>query len=173
LLRRPEEHRRFLWWLLAIGLPIGGVVSVLHAHAQATGSPSPIPGMLEDPAGILPLAFAYAAVVLLWVDSGRLRAVAKALAAAGQMALTNYLTESVVLGFVFYGYGFGWFGRIGPAGGLMMAVILYGLQLSFSELWLQRYRFGPVEWLWRSLTYGQWQTLQRGELAKFRLQKGE
>jgi uncharacterized protein len=160
LLRRPQDHRRLLWTLLIAGGTIGGAGSALHAHAQATGRPSPLPGVLEDPVSILPLAFAYASGILLWLQNGRAARLAAPLAAAGQMALTNYLAESLVLGFVFYGYGLGLFGRLSPAAGLVMAVVLYAAQVAFSVAWLRRYRFGPVEWLWRSLTYGRPQPMQ-------------
>ena len=163
LLRHPERCRRLLWGVLAVGAVVGGCGSMLHAHAQATGRRSPLPGELEDLVSIIPLAFAYAAAVLLWLGSGRADALAAPLAAVGRMALTNYLSESIVLGFVFYGYGLGLFGRLGPAAGLALAIALYALQLAFSVWWLRRYRFGPAEWLWRSLTYG----------AKIHLQKGE
>jgi len=81
-------------------------------------------------------------------------------ASLGQMALTNYLLESVVLGFMFYGYGLGLFGRIGSAPAVVIGVALYVGQLFFSRFWLRHYRFGPVEWLWRSLTYGRWQPMR-------------
>lgn len=80
----------------------------------------------------------------------------------GRMALTNYLTQSVVLGFIFYGYGLGLFGRIGPAPAALIGVGLYVAQLFFSGFWFLHYRFGPVEWLWRSLTYGRWQPMRGG-----------
>lgn len=98
--------------------------------------------------------------MLLWRGPVRSRAVTS-LAAAGQMALTNYLMESIVLGFVFYGYGFGLFGRLGPAAAALIGVALYVAQFAMSVAWLQRFRFGPVEWLWRSLTYGRRQPMRR------------
>lgn len=76
------------------------------------------------------------------------------LAAAGQMALTNYLMQSIVLGFIFYGYGLGLFGRLSPVEGTSMAIVFFALQLVFSRLWLKHHRFGPFERLWRRLTYG-------------------
>ena len=81
--------------------------------------------------------------------------------AVGRMALTNYLMHSVILTTVFYGYGFGLYGTIPRFWqmGFVIAVIL--LQLYFSSWWLGRYRFGPVEWLWRSLTYWRSQPMRR------------
>ncbi|MGI9596572.1 MAG: DUF418 domain-containing protein, partial [Acidimicrobiales bacterium] len=80
------------------------------------------------------------------------------LAPVGRMALTNYLAQSVVAVLVFYGYGLGQFGRFGVATTLGFTVIVFGLQILFSRWWLSRFAFGPMEWLWRTLTY-------RGRLA--------
>jgi uncharacterized protein len=150
-------RRGLLWAVLLAGGAIGGGTSVAHALAQSAGRPSPVPEGWADLISIIPLAFAYAAAVLLWLRPGRLGA----FAAAGQMALTNYLTHSVVLGFIFYGYGFGLFDRTGPAAGFAMACALFAVQLFVSVMWLRRYRFGPVEWVWRSLTYGRRQPFRR------------
>lgn len=94
------------------------------------------------------LSFAYAAAVLMWMPNFPL------LAAGGRMALTNYLTESVVFCLIFYGYGFGQFGRLGVLPCTVGAIIFYLAQLVFSRWWLDHFQFGPVEWMWRSLTYG-------------------
>jgi uncharacterized protein len=80
----------------------------------------------------------------------------------GRMALTNYLMQSIVLGWVFYGYGFGLFGQIGPAAAATIGVAIYVMQVYLSRLYLQRIRFGPFEWLWRSLSYGVRQPMRRG-----------
>lgn len=82
-------------------------------------------------------------------------------AAAGRMALTNYLMHSVVFTSLFYGYGVGIYGEFGRLAITGMALLLFALQLWFSHYWLSRFRFGPVEWLWRSLTYGSWQKLSK------------
>ena len=90
-----------------------------------------------------------------------LSALGQSLSALGQMALTNYLMQSVVLSFVFYGFGLGLFGKLDSMRGLAIVIALYGAQMVFSVYWLKRFRFGPCEWLWRSLTYGQWQPNSR------------
>jgi uncharacterized protein len=161
LLRRPEQHRGLLWAVLVGGGVIGGATSFLHVLAKSSGGSSPLLSELQDMVSTIPLAFAYAAGLLLWMQPPRALRLTAPFGAAGQMALTNYLTQSIVLGFVFYGYGLGLFGRIGPAAGVGMAVAFYGAQLAFSLVWLRRYRFGPVEWLWRSLTYGRRQPMHR------------
>lgn len=103
----------------------------------------------------VPLAFAYAAAVLLWVPRAPL------LAAGGQMALTNYLAQSVVFSLVFYGYGLGYFGRLEIAPTAAAGLIFYLVQLVCSLWWLLHFHFGPAEWLWRSLTYGRRQPFLR------------
>ncbi|HET6397613.1 MAG TPA: DUF418 domain-containing protein [Pseudoxanthomonas sp.] len=75
------------------------------------------------------------------------------LAPAGRMALTNYLMQSVVCTLVFYGYGLGWFGQMPRAWQVAFALALFAVQVFASRWWLARFRFGPAEWLWRSLTY--------------------
>jgi uncharacterized protein len=166
LLRHPDQHRRLLWGILAVGLILGGGTSFLRASAASSGHRSSLPSELEDLVSTIPLAFAYAAAVLLWLRPGFATPAATPFAAApfaaaGQMALTNYLTQSILLGFVFYGYGLALFGELGPAAGLAIAVVFYSAQLAFSVAWLKRFRFGPCEWLWRSLTYRRRQPLHR------------
>jgi uncharacterized protein len=72
----------------------------------------------------------------------------------GRMAFTNYLMQSVIFGWIFYGYGLGLFGRLGVTSALAIGVAVYVGQVFFSRWWLDRYRYGPVEWLWRTLMYG-------------------
>lgn len=99
-------------------------------------------------------AFALAVVILMTVRRSRY------LAAAGQMALTNYLTQSVVFSFVFYGFGLGLMGKLSVPQTSVIAIAFYVLQIFFSRLWLDHFCFGPAEWLWRSLTYGHRQPMR-------------
>ncbi|MEM7273859.1 MAG: DUF418 domain-containing protein [Actinomycetota bacterium] len=71
----------------------------------------------------------------------------------GRMALTNYLTQSVVAVLLFYGYGLGWYGRFGVGTTIGFTLAIFAAQIVVSRLWLDRFRFGPMEWLWRTLTY--------------------
>ena len=73
----------------------------------------------------------------------------------------NYLTQSVIFSALFYGFGFGLFGRLGSAVAALLGLVVFAAQLAASDWWLERFRFGPTEWLWRSLTYGRWQPRQR------------
>jgi uncharacterized protein len=99
-------------------------------------------------------AVAYACVLLLiWQRAGGQR-VLRPLAAAGRMALTTYLTQSIVCTLLFYSYGLGWYGKVGYTGLALITIILFGCQMAASTWWLKRFRYGPAEWLWRRLTYG-------------------
>ena len=82
------------------------------------------------------------------------------IAALGRMALSNYLAQSVVCALIFYGYGFGLFGRLAPAPAAALGLCVYAGQVAFSVWWLKRHQFGPFEWLWRSLTYGRLQPMR-------------
>jgi uncharacterized protein len=157
VVREPGRHRRLLGAIALVGGAVGGTATGLLVLAASSGRPVALPSELLEPCSSVPLALAYAAGLFLWLTPSR----AAPFAPAGQMALTNYLAQSLVLGFVFYGYGLGLFGRLGPAPALLIGLALYAAQLAFSRAWLRRYRFGPAEWLWRSLTYGRRQPMRR------------
>ena len=105
------------------------------------------------------LTFAYVAAALFLLArmpglTGRLRFVGN----AGRMALTNYLLQIAAIDLLFSGYALG-LGQIRPVVGLAAALTCFAAQALFSTAWLARFRFGPAEWLWRSLTYGRMQPM--------------
>ena len=97
---------------------------------------------------------AYAATLLLLWQTPRGARWLAPMAAAGRMALTTYLTQSVVSTMFFYGYGFGRYGHLGYTDMFVFTIVLFSIQMAVSKWWLARFRFGPAEWLWRRLTYG-------------------
>lgn len=107
------------------------------------------------------LAAGYAATIIVLVEFSPMHNVLNIVAPLGRMACTNYILQSMILGFVFLGYGLGQFGRLAATPALLLGVALYVSQVMFSGLWLQRYRFGPLEWLWRTLMYGKAQPMAR------------
>jgi uncharacterized protein len=108
------------------------------------------------------LAIGYAAAVVWAASCTRYRSRLAWAAPVGQMAFTNYITESVLLGLIFYGYGFGLMGKLGVAAAFAVGVAIYAAQALVSRWWLRSYRFGPLEWLWRTLMYGKPQPWRRG-----------
>lgn len=162
VIRTPGRFRTQLWIFCVIAGLAGGANTTRDVVLRATGSTFGLPHFVRVIGAEVPLALSYAALLLaLLSDPRRVPAWATRFAAAGQMALTNYLTQSLVLGFIFYGFGFGLFGRVAPTPAAIFGIALYTLQLYLSRWWLARYRFGPCEWLWRSLTYGQRQPMRR------------
>lgn len=92
-------------------------------------------------------------IALWWSESARPSFLCTGLAAVGRTALSNYLLQSVIGTTLFYGYGFGLYGHLGIAWIPVLAVVIFTFQMILSRYWLTRFRYGPAEWLWRSLTY--------------------
>lgn len=102
----------------------------------------------------------YAAGVTLLTLRPRWNSLLAPLGAVGRMSLTTYLVQSLVSTGLFYGYGLGWYGRVSYTGMLTIAVLLFAGQLAVSTWWFRSFRFGPCEWLWRSLAYGKAQPMR-------------
>nr|WP_298790600.1 DUF418 domain-containing protein [uncultured Allomuricauda sp.] len=105
--------------------------------------------------GRLFVTLGHVGLFMLFIKSGFLRFLQNALAAVGKMALTNYLAHSVIAAFIFYGFGFSMFGELERHQLYYIVLGIWVFQLIFSPIWLKYFQFGPVEWLWRSLTYKQ------------------
>jgi uncharacterized protein len=112
-------------------------------------------------AASLLMSLGYLAWILRGLESPRARGPLSALAPAGRMALTNYLMQSLVCTWIFYGYGLGAFEQLPRTWQVPFALGLFALQVAISRAWLARFRFGPAEWVWRSLTYGVRQPMRR------------
>jgi len=165
-LREAHRHlpaiRRWLVILACIGLPANAVLAVtLSAVDQGVPSPGLLIQQAAFTVGGPALCFAYVLGVLLLLQREQWRRRLGPLAAVGRMALTSYLTHSLVLTTVANGYGLGLYGRIGPAAGVVLALALFASQVVLSNWWVRRFRFGPVEWLWRSLSYLRLQPMRR------------
>jgi uncharacterized protein len=108
------------------------------------------------------VALGHIALIVLAVKKAWLGWLEPRFAAAGRMAFTNYISQTLICVTLFYGYGigFGLFGTMNRIQLLAVAIVIWILQLWWSPLWLGRFRFGPLEWLWRSLTYGHRQPLR-------------
>jgi uncharacterized protein len=78
------------------------------------------------------------------------------------MAFTNYMLQTIICTTIFYGHGFGLFGHVERVGQIGIVFAVWALQLAISPIWLRHFRFGPLEWLWRSLTYLTFQPMRRG-----------
>jgi len=160
MLRHAAANRRLLVGVATFAILLGGGLSLAAAGRELFDWPSL--GSWRFPTerlGAIVLASGYAAAVIAAVNVPRGRRMLAWAAPLGRMAFSNYLAQSVICSWIFYGYGLGQFGRLGAAATLAIGILVYGAQAMFSAWWLRRYRYGPVEWLWRSLMYGSWQPM--------------
>jgi uncharacterized protein len=146
---------------LAISIP---AYSLLGAAIARTGY-QPEAGLAANLAGgsiFRPImTFAYAAIILLIVRRGAAGWIGSRVAAGGRAAFTNYLGTSIAATFIFYGWGLGLYARIGRSELYLIVLALWALMLLWSKPWLDRYQYGPLEWLWRSLARGRLQPMRR------------
>jgi uncharacterized protein len=143
---------------IGIGLSSYGIVAL---EAVAFSMPERTVPDLWNYVGSVLTSVGYASVLLLLVKRGLLSGLRRRLAAVGQMAFSNYLFHSIVTAVIFLGWGFGLVGRFDYAEQLLVVLAIWIFQLIASPIWLARFRFGPAEWLWRSLTYWQRQPMRR------------
>ena len=144
---------------LGLSLPIF-TVSAVHTISGGFALDDVVLGAMAAPALLRwPAIGGYAALGMLAMRPGGW--LTGRVAAAGRMALSNYLGTTVLMTTVFYGYGLGLFGSIGRAHLLWLAPVAWAAMLAWSQPWLERYRYGPLEWLWRSLSRGRVQPMRR------------
>jgi uncharacterized protein len=149
ILRNPPL--RLLFAIAAACIGLGAALILAHAGRFVAGGRIEL---LAEPLGTIVLALGYGAAIIGIANLERGKRLLGWAAPLGRMAFTNYLAQSVILGWIFYGYGLGLFGQLGVTSALAIAVAVYFAQVPFSAWWLGRYRYGPVEWLWRTLMYG-------------------
>jgi uncharacterized protein len=101
----------------------------------------------------LAMVVGHLGLALLVIRAGLFGMAQRALAAIGQMALSNYVAQTIICTILFYGFGFGLFGKLQRYELYYVVAAIWAAQLIWSPLWLRFYRFGPLEWLWRTLTY--------------------
>ena len=149
-----------LWgWLIGFPLVLFGVYQNFTHDWEYTYSM--FLGSQPNYWGSLGVSFGYICMIMLMVQQGTFKGLQDRLAAAGQMAFTNYITQSLIGIFIFWGVGLGLFGQFDRWQQILIVFGVWALQLLWSKPWLERYKFGPLEWLWRSLTYGQFQSMKK------------
>jgi uncharacterized protein len=168
IVQRLAEYRpvlkRVCAWCIPLGLMLSAYVGIEKA-VNPTGTLSVwrwVANTMWLPGSQI-LAAGYVAGLALVFLNEDWRRYTLPFAAVGRTALTNYLLQSVLCTLFFYHYTTGLFGRIGPAVGFVPTVVLFAAQVVVSNWWLQRYRFGPMEWVWRGMTYGKFPSMRREE----------
>ncbi|MNK50429.1 hypothetical protein D3C87_693050 [compost metagenome] len=163
-LATPERFARLYRWLRQGALPLGLALML----GSAIWQPYLAPGTFTAASGA---AFALTSVASLLMCLGylawivRLRAALQWLAPVGRMALSQYIAQSLLCTWVFYGYGLGAFEQMPRAWQVPFALAVFAVQVVLSHLWLRAFRFGPLEWVWRAMTYLRWPALRRDARA--------
>ena len=168
VVQRLPQYKPLLRRICAWCIPIGLALSAYTATAQAILPPAKVSvwgwfaAILWLPGSHILSAGYVSGLALIFLNDDW-RRILTPFAAVGRTALTNYLLQSVICTFFFYNYTTGLYGRIGPAAGWVPTVILYAAQVVVSNWWLRRCRFGPMEWLWRGMTYGKFPVMAHKE----------
>lgn len=137
-----------LWYMANYNSSITSII----LHMEQTSIPWKT---LLYPVQRICMALAHCAALMLLIRSGYLSAAVKRLQAVGQMALSNYIMQTVLCSLFFFGYGLGFYNKLELHQLYYVVATILIVQLIFSPLWLKHFKFGPVEWLWRTLTYKQ------------------
>lgn len=152
-----KAHRKLFLLTAKYGLIIGLPISIAYAYS----------GFMSHPWGngfhtvlytlsVYPMGFAYASLLALFCIRHKDLTIWKWFAYPGRMALTNYIFQSVIGMMLFYGIGFGLGASVGLGATEIIALGVFSFQIVFSAVWLSVFQYGPLEWIWRMLTYGKW-----------------
>ncbi len=159
---RMKMARTALPWLLSVGVA-GVVISVWLYHFAGVDSDvlTLIGNLAFWPIGAPALGLGYVAIITLVLEKDACRRVLLPFAPVGRLALTNYLFHGFVIAAFTYQWGLGLYDEMGPFWGLMAVFAIFPFMIIASSWWIRRFQFGPLEWLWRTLTYGQIQSFRR------------
>jgi uncharacterized protein len=158
--RSRSDYRRLMICGFAVGLLVNGY-EVMRAFSADFALLSVFAQVQPTyHLGRVAMALGYVGLIALVLQSCRMARTRRCLAAVGRMALSNYLLQSLLCLFIFTGAGMSLVGELHRWQLYGVVVAIWAGQLAFSPWWLSRYRFGPVEWLWRGLTYGNWPALR-------------
>ena len=159
--RYAPQFRRWAAILLSAGLAMALVSPALLVLKIKPVAPWTYVAQIDGRLSQIVLALGYAAAIVVLCQVPAWQRRLAGLGAAGKMALTNYLAQSVLYFFVLYGFGLGLLPYAGPTFCLVAALAFFAFQIAFSRCWLARYQFGPIEWVWRNFTYGVRQPLRK------------
>lgn len=157
----PARYRKWAIRGFVIGVPpLVGLAWYQYANGFSAVSTFGASLSLSVPFDVA-MTIGWAALIMLLIKTAASDAVRARLAATGRMAFTNYLMSSIVMTTIFYGYGFGLFGSIGRTALYLFCFGMWAAMLLWSKPWLDRFNYGPLEWIWRSLSRRQLQPMRK------------
>lgn len=143
--------KRICWTGLLVGLPLN-ILAVFEQSFWFIGAPF--------------LMLFYVMSITLIMKQQKWQKKFMKVAAVGRTAFTNYIMQSIICTSLFYSYGFGLYGKVYPFVGLFISIVIFAVQVIISHKWLKKYRLGPLEWVWRTLTYWNVQKLKINRIAE-------
>lgn len=159
-----QRSRRFYLVLLTSGYLVGTIFRAIGIYFQLKYDfdlfENKSHGGIDYDIGRLPITLGHIGLIGLLCQSLRLKSITNALTAVGRLALTNYIMQTLISIFLFYGFGFALYGKLNQAQLIFTCIAVWSFQITFSISWLHFFKFGPLEWLWRSLIYGKRQPLK-------------
>ncbi|WP_138416509.1 DUF418 domain-containing protein [Aquibacillus sediminis] len=158
-LHHVQKYRAFLnkvWWVTL------SLFLFVKVGPHMIGNPSWMSSFQDNIGGTASALFYIVSITLAYQNSTFKRFL-KPLEKVGRMSLTNYILQSIICFLLFYSVGFGLYGKVSPLASIGLVMIIFTVQILFSHKWLKHFRFGPLEGLWRSLTYQQKLPLKRNQ----------
>lgn len=158
-----QRPRRYYMTMALAGYLSGGLFRIIGIYMQLKYDFD----LFEDKGnsgidydiGRLPITLGHIGVIGLLCQNIKMQFLINTLAAVGRLALTNYIMQTIISIFLFYGFGFTLFNKLNSLQIITVCLGVWAFQITFSLLWLQKFRLGPLEWLWRSLIYGKRQAI--------------
>ena len=147
---------RFYFGLATAGLTLGWILSsygLVHNFARNWSLDCQFIGSQYNYWGSVPVSLGYLSIVMLICKSDLRGPLSQSVSAVGRTALSNYLLQTLLCTTLFYGHGFGLFGSVERTEQVAIVLAVWIVQLVASSWWVKRFRYGPLEWVWRSLTY--------------------
>jgi uncharacterized protein len=160
-----QRSASFYRRMLALSLPLGLGISTFglwmyYQHDYAFPWSLSL-GRTPNHIATVFMVGAYVSMIMLWSKSARFESLKLRLTNVGRMAFSNYIGQTVLATLIFYGWGLGLYGRLNRLELLGIMILIWIIQLFVSPWWLARFRYGPLEWLWRTMSYWKWQPMRR------------
>lgn len=163
ILEQKRKLFRLSWMLLLMALPLNYLLAryLYHSESSFTWTTEGFYKSIVFALGVFPLAVSYMLVLALLLDNKKIRRYLLTVIPVGKTAFSNYMLQSLIGIVLFYGAGFSLAQQFGPLSLTIIVVIIFLFQILISTIWLKYFRFGPVEYIWRSLTYGKIQPMRK------------